>query len=73
MASEIPVVSTAIDECKKYQSCLIAADHDEFIKLLEKAVSLKNDRSYLQMLDTDALSNDWQKIYRELIFRIIKN
>ena len=73
MASGIPVVSTAINECKKYQSCLIAADHDEFIKLLEKAVSLKNDSSYLQMLNTDALSNDWQKIYRELIFRIIKN
>ncbi|MBQ7714897.1 MAG: glycosyltransferase [Clostridia bacterium] len=61
MALHKPIVTTAMDECKNYESVLVANDHDEFIALLDKASGLRNDKDYLELLDKEARDNDWSK------------
>ena len=59
MALHKPIVTTAMNECKKYKSVLIGHSHEEFLEMLEKCLSLKNDNNYLQILDKEAKENDW--------------
>jgi len=61
MALGKPVVTTDLVECLKYESCLIAeaTDHETFVANLKKAVLLKNDATYLKILDKEAVSNSW--------------
>lgn len=59
MALNKPIVTTAMQECKKYQSVMAANDHDEFIAFLEKAAMAKNDKEYMALLDKEARENDW--------------
>ncbi len=61
MALHKPIVTTAMDECKNYESVLVANDHDEFISLLETAAKLRTDEEYLSLLDREARENDWGK------------
>lgn len=59
MALNKPVVTTDMDECRKYQSVLIGHDHEEFIRQLDRAYSLREDRDYIALLDKEALENTW--------------
>ena len=67
MAMHKPVVTTDMHECRKYDSVLIGKTHEEFIALLDKALSLSNDPDYLAKLDADARSNDWSMKARAII------
>lgn len=59
MALHKPIVTTDMNECRKYGSVLIGHDHEEFIALLDKAIELKQDEKYIQLLDKEAKENDW--------------
>ena len=59
MALHKPIVTTAMNECKNYQSVLIGNSHEEFISMLDKCTTLKNDMKYLLLLDKEAKENDW--------------
>lgn len=59
MALHKPIVTTDMNECRKYKSILIGHNHEEFIENLEKAVSLKNNDKYIALLDKEAKENDW--------------
>jgi len=59
MAMHKPIVTTDMNECRKYDSVLIGKTHEEFITLLDKAMTLQNDPEYMAQLDRDARSNDW--------------
>ena len=59
MAMHKPIVTTDMHECRKYDSVLIGKTHEEFIALLDKAMSLRSDADYIEKLDKDARSNDW--------------
>ena len=59
MAMHKPIVTTDMNECRKYDSVLIGKTHDEFIELLDKAISLSNNPEYMEKLDRDARANDW--------------
>ncbi len=59
MALHKPIVTTAMNECKNYKSVLIGNTNEEFIEMLEKCMTLKNDNDYLQLLDKEAKENDW--------------
>ena len=59
MALHKPIVTTAMNECKKYRSVLIAEDHEDFLHQLETATALKEDKRYLALLDQEAKENDW--------------
>ncbi len=59
MALNKPIVTTAMNECKKYQSILIGENHDDFISKLDYALKLKDNTQYIALLDKEALENDW--------------
>ncbi len=61
MALGKPIVTTAMDECKKYKSIWIANDKEEFVELIDKALKLnqKENNEYYQTLKIDALNNTW--------------
>lgn len=61
MALNKPIVTTDMDECRKYNSVLIGHSHKEFIELLDRAVSLREDKEYMELLDKEALENTWQE------------
>ena len=67
MAMHKPVVTTDMNECRKYSSVLIGKTHEEFIALLDKALTMKNDPAYLALLDKDARDNDWSMKARAMI------
>ncbi|MGL5634661.1 MAG: glycosyltransferase [Sarcina sp.] len=59
MALEKPIVTTDINECKKYKSCLIASSDDEFISLVDKGLELRDDDEYINILRIEANDNTW--------------
>lgn len=67
MASEKPIVTTDLPECRKYKSVLISKNHKEFIENLDKALKLKNNKKYMKTLQTEALNNTWESKCQELI------
>ena len=67
MASEKPIVTTDLPECRKYKSILTSKDHQEFINNLDKAIKLIEDEKYMQTLRDDALNNTWESKCNEMI------
>lgn len=61
MALNKPIVTTDMDECRKYKSVLIGHDPDEFIEQLDRALKLKDDPEYIKLLDREALENTWEE------------
>lgn len=59
MALGLPIVTTALPECRKYQSVLVAEDHDDFLAKLDLALTLRHDETYLAQLRQEALANTW--------------
>ena len=67
MALQKPIVTTAMPECKKYESVMTAETYDEFVKYLDKAMKLRTDKKYLELLDKEAKENTWESKARETI------
>ena len=40
---------------------LTSKDHDEFLKNIEKALKLKNDKKYLDLETKEAKENEWRE------------
>ena len=59
MALHKPIVATDMDECRRYRSVLIGRSRAEFLAQLERALSLREDETYLTLLDSEARANDW--------------
>ncbi len=59
MALEKPIVTSAMHECMKYRTPLIAHTHDEFLAHLEKATILASDVKYIEELNNEAKENSW--------------
>ncbi len=58
-AMGLPVVSTNIAECRKYQAVNIAKDHEDFVKQIQKALPLKKDAEYQRLLQKELAVNTW--------------
>ena len=67
MALHKPIVTTDMPECRKYKSVFIGHNHDEFIKKIDEALKLKNDKKYIGLLDKEARENDWSKKAKAII------
>lgn len=69
MALEKPIVTTAMNECKKYKSVMIANNKDEFVNLIDKAVKMDkvNDREYYELLKKEALENTWDEKAKSIV------
>lgn len=63
MALAKPIVTTAMNECKKYKSVMIAKDKEDFVQLVDKAISLSKDHNtdYFNLLNKEALENTWEE------------
>lgn len=72
MALEKPIVTTDINECENYKSCMVSKDYDEFIRNIDKALKLEfNDKEYFKTLRREAEENTWSN-RAELIKEAIK-
>lgn len=70
MAIQKPIVTTEMDECKKYKSVMIAKNKEEFVKLVDKAIGLSDNVKYKKELKKEACENTWSqkaKIIVELL------
>ncbi len=69
MALGKPIITTDMNECRKYQSVMIAKNKEEFISLIDKAISLntKSNREYFEILKKEALENTWQEKTKDII------
>lgn len=67
MAMHKPIVTTDMNECRKYDSVLIGKTHEEFIALLDKALTMADAPDYMALLDKDARDNDWSMKARAMI------
>lgn len=69
MALGKPIVTTAMDECKKYKSIFIANNNEEFIELIDKAIKLnkKENLEYFKILKEEAMQNTWDTKARTII------
>lgn len=60
MALGHPIVTSNLPECRKYESVIVAKDHDSFIASIDKALDLRNDTDYNQVITNEALENTWE-------------
>ena len=61
MALKKPIVTTDMNECRKYSSVLIGKTHEEFLSQLERAIKLSGDPEYAALLEREAKANDWRE------------
>lgn len=77
MALGKPIVTTDMPECRKYSSVMTAKSHEEYIELIDKAVSMFNakdeHKEYFELLDSEAVENDWGKKAEAIINLISKD
>jgi len=73
MAMGHPVVTTDIEECRKYKSVLIGKKPEDFIQKLDKALLLKNDKRYQKIIKEEALNNTWELKAEAIKKILIKN
>lgn len=75
MALGKPIVTTDMNECRKYKSVMISHNYDEYIELVDKAVltdkDIQSNAEYFELLDKEAKENDWSK-KAEAIIELIK-
>lgn len=74
MALGKPIVTTAMNECKKYKSVMIANNNNEFIKLIDQALSISNSHNsdYFNLLKKEALGNTWEEKAKLIINLLLK-
>ena len=68
-----PIVITDLKECRQYKSVMIAKTHEEFIQLIEEALSKENDEKSIALLDKEARENDWQEKAKVIVDTISKD
>ena len=61
MATNIPILTTNMQECRKYKSVIIGTDHNDFINKIDSTINLINDSKYLELEMKEALENTWKK------------
>jgi len=59
MAGRKPIVTTALRECRRYRSVLVAESQEGYVQRLREAVGLQQDAQYLKILDEEAAENTW--------------
>ncbi len=72
MALNKPIVTTDMDECRKYQSVLIGHTHEEFLEMLDRAMALREDSEYISLLNKEALENTWKEKAKSILDELRK-
>lgn len=62
MALGKPIVTTAMPECKRYESVIIAENKAiKFVESIEEGIKDKENKEYLKVLKEEALENTWER------------
>ena len=61
MATRIPILTTAMKECKKYKSVIVGENHEDYIKKIDEVIALGNNKEYLDSEYQEALDNTWEE------------
>ena len=61
MAANKPIVTTDMDECRKYKSVFIGHDPKDFMTKLDEALELRKNVKYIELLNKEALENTWSE------------
>lgn len=67
MATEKPILTTAMKECKKYKSVNIGNSHKEFIEKIPEVIELINDTDYRKLLMDEAKANTWKQKAEDIV------
>lgn len=67
MATQKPILTTAMPECKKYMSAIIGENHDDYVEKIEVAIKLANDKEYLKTEMIEAEQNTWESKAKEIL------
>lgn len=59
MATQKPILTTDMKECRKYKSVLIGKNHEDYIKKVKEAIELNEDTKYKELEMKEALDNTW--------------
>ncbi len=70
MALHIPIVTTDMLECRKYESVYIGKNQKDFIDKLDEAYKNKDNKKYINLLDKEAQENDWIHKAKAIIDKI---
>lgn len=73
MALHKPIVTTDLQECRKYKSVFIGQNTKDFIQKLDEAYKKKDDKKYINLLDKEAKENDWSEKAKVIIDLIKKD
>jgi glycosyltransferase involved in cell wall biosynthesis len=60
MACQVPVVSVAMPESKRYSGVFIAETYEQFVEFLDTALRITTDKVYLATIDRVARANTWE-------------
>ena len=73
MALGKPIVTTAMKECKKYSSVMIANNKEEFVNLIDKSLLINKNQTedYFKLLNKEALENTWEA-KADIIINLLK-
>lgn len=73
MALHKPIVTTDMNECRKYESVMRGVDHDDFMAKLDEALEKASDGDYIALLDKEARANDWSMKAKAIIELVSKS
>lgn len=73
MALHKPIVTTDLNECRKYKSVMIGKNHKDFIDKLDKSLGKEKDKKYVALLDKEAKDNDWSMKAKAIVDLIKKD
>lgn len=61
MATNVPILTTNMKECRKYKSVIIGKNHDDFLDKIDSTIDLINDPKYLALETKEAEENTWKQ------------
>ena len=67
MATQKPILTTALPECRKYESAIVAESHDDYLNKIDDALKLFNDKKYLKTELIEANMNTWESKANEIL------
>ena len=72
MATQKPILTTAMPECKKYKSVIIGDNHDDYINKINSTIELEDDKEYKKIEYKEAEDNTWDS-KANLILNLVNN
>ena len=67
MAGGKPVVTSNMKECRKFRSVFVSETYEDFIKNIRKALTLKGNEGYLQVLREETEGTTWKRRADEIV------